>query len=215
MEKMKELDENKYAFVLGAAFLIGFIGHLIPLTYKIVLSATPYVVIVSFGLVYINLISKQKEKLTSWMIGVVIITFIAEIIGTKTGLLFGRHSYTDILGFRLIGVPVIIGLNWAIILLGVILIANKFIKNIYLAAIAIGVIIVIFDLILEPVATKLYYWSWVNNTIPLKNYITWFLMSVIASFVYNKLEIKTNAKLPIYYMAIQAVFFVLLLIFFR
>ncbi len=215
IDTTKNTEEKRYAYVLGFIFFMVFLGHLVPLTYKVMLSATPYLFMVAMGVVYINFESKQKEILTMWVLGLFIFIFIAELIGTKTGLIFGRHSYTDILGFRLIGVSLLFMLNWAFVIWGSVLLANIFIKNKYLAAVTAGLITVVYALFLEPAATKLFYWSWINNVIPIKNYITWFFISAIASYIYIKLEIKTKAKLPVYYLAIQTLFFLLLIIFFR
>ena len=41
--------------------------------------------------------------------------YSVELIGIKTGLLFGEYSYDTALGFKLLDVPLIIGLNWVII----------------------------------------------------------------------------------------------------
>ena len=39
-----------------------------------------------------------------------------ELVGTKTGMLFGDYSYGKVLGPALQGVPLIIGINWFIMM---------------------------------------------------------------------------------------------------
>ena len=39
-----------------------------------------------------------------------------EIMGINTGILFGDYTYGDVLGFKLRDVPVLIGVNWFIII---------------------------------------------------------------------------------------------------
>ncbi len=206
--------EEKYVIIIFAVFyLVGVIGHILPLTRKIMFNLTPVVLFVSSLVIYFYFESKQKDKFNVWIIGTYLFTFVAEVIGTNTGLLFGKYSYTNNLGFRLMNVPLVIGFNWVIIVLGANLLAQKVKQNIYITSFIAAVITVVFDIILEPAAIKLQYWSWWNGKIPLFNYITWFVLSFIISFIYNKMEIKSQNKLPIFYILIQVLFFTLLLIF--
>ena len=38
------------------------------------------------------------------------------ITGANTGLIFGNYTYGNILGMKVLGVPLIIGLNWFIVM---------------------------------------------------------------------------------------------------
>jgi putative membrane protein len=209
----KSLEEKYLVIIFSIFYLVGVIGHLIPLTKKIMINITPLVLFISFLIIYFYFQSKQKQKFNTWIIATYLFTFFAEVIGTNTGYLFGNYSYTDSLGFRLFNVPLVIGLNWVAIVLGANLIAQKIKLNIYASSFLAALITVVFDIILEPAAIKLQYWSWLNNKIPLYNYITWFILSFIASYFYNKLQIKSNNILPVFYILIQIIFFTLLLIF--
>ena len=40
---------------------------------------------------------------------------ISEILGVNYGLIFGDYIYLDNLGYKVFGVPVIIGVNWIIL----------------------------------------------------------------------------------------------------
>jgi putative membrane protein len=206
-----ELEEKYLIIIFGLFYLVGAIGHILPLTKKIMFNLTPYVLLISSLVVYFYFESKQKEKFNVWVIGTYIFTFIAEAIGTNTGLLFGKYSYTNNLGFRLMNVPLVIGLNWVFIVLGSILIAKKAKQNIYITSLLAALITVMFDIILEPAAIKLQYWSWWQGKIPIYNYITWFILSGTIAYFYLKSDIKTKNKLPIYYLLIQVVFFAILL----
>jgi uncharacterized membrane protein len=44
-----------------------------------------------------------------------VVGFAVEALGVKTGVIFGEYHYTDRMGPRLIEVPLVIGLNWAIL----------------------------------------------------------------------------------------------------
>lgn len=97
--------------------------------------------------------------------------FIIEVIGVKTGVVFGPYSYSDGLGWSLLDTPLIIGLNWLFSHTARILrpkpIFIGFIKPFW----ASPFLMVFYDLFLEQVAPKLNMWHWQNEVIPLQNYL--------------------------------------------
>ena len=42
---------------------------------------------------------------------------LTEAIGVNTGLLFGTYEYGANLGFKIFGVPLIIGVNWTVLII--------------------------------------------------------------------------------------------------
>lgn len=130
----------------------------------------------------------------------------AEIYGTATGLLFGQYEYGTVLGPRVRSVPLIIGVNWFLI----IYCAGSFVsrlltklsakaaemmneppKSIRLLTIVTdgSLLCVFFDWVMEPAAVKLGYWQWLGNgEIPFYNYVCWFVISaaLLAAFVLLK-----------------------------
>ena len=60
-----------------------------------------------------------------------LIGFIFEIIGVKTGLIFGHYKYCNGLGTKVFDVPLIISLNWALPISIGINIGFHFFKNKY------------------------------------------------------------------------------------
>jgi putative membrane protein len=67
-----------------------------------------------------------------------------------------------------------------------------------------------FDIILEPAAVKLQFWSWENGVIPLFNYICWFSISVILLSVKMYFSKLSAQPFSIALLSIQAVFFLVL-----
>lgn len=111
-------------------------------------------------------------------------TFLIEVIGAKTGLVFGAYKYGNTLGFKVFEVPLVIGLNWFFIILRAVNIVQKKINSKLLIAFFVGLISTIFDIFLEPVAIKFDYWTWENNIIPLQNYIACFVISFVFTLFY-------------------------------
>ena len=92
-------------------------------------------------------------------------------MGVHTGFPFGSYSYGPVLGFQLFEVPLMIGVNW---LLLVYMTGNLFresIANDWLAAALSASVMVLLDIAIEPVAVALDFWTWEGDIIPLSNFI--------------------------------------------
>ncbi|MEQ1553997.1 MAG: carotenoid biosynthesis protein [Ferruginibacter sp.] len=221
---------NKKVFIATAIAIlfhtIGLVGFLF-LNKPLFALATPFNLMLSFGLLIYT--QKNKSKAFYFFIAMACgIGFAAEAFGVNTGLLFGSYSYTNVLGFKILGVPIIIGLNWFIVIYcsGV---TTHTIINKAISAIAtetklppktlnaISVIIdgatlaVFFDWVLEPVAIKLNFWHWANaDKIPLYNYISWFVISLIILTIFHFSKFDKQNKFAVNLLLIQLMFFLLL-----
>lgn len=176
------------------------------------ITLTPYVLLLT-GVIVLFFIKELKLKPVIWCLAVYIVTFFLEVVGTRTGFVFGNYTYGNVLGLKLFDVPLIIGFNWVIIIMAAINISQSAEKNIFLAALLASTLTVIFDVILEPVAVKLNYWQWENNIIPLKNYYSWFIITFAASLFASNLKIKFQSIILEHYFMIQLIFFIVLSLF--
>ncbi len=188
---------------------------------------TPLHLLLMAGLLFFT---QQKKTLHFYLffIACFLIGFAVEVVGTSTGWLFGNYSYGTVLGPGLYSVPLIIGINWFIIIYccGVSIqalltrltdrlsvqtgLAPKSIQT--LSVVIDGATLaVIMDWLIEPVAVKLGYWKWLDNgEIPLYNYICWFIVSVILLFFFKRLQFEKENKFAVNLLLIQAMFFLLL-----
>lgn len=135
--------------------------------------------------------------------------FIIELIGTKTGYLFGNYQYGDVLGFKLANVSVIIGVNWFAIILASSNLVRKVNVPIIFQALLAALLAVLLDFVIEPIAVKYGFWTWKNDIIPLYNYITWFVFAFIFSWIYLKNSIAVN-KTAVWLYFIWLAFFIIL-----
>lgn len=131
------------------------------------------------------------KNFTLPFIGVMIFSFSVgmaiEIIGVKTGVVFGKYEYTNMLGTQLMSVPLIIGVNWISLTYATNNIASHFIQHKYFAVIVAAIAMVGFDVLIEPLAVKHHFWIWSENGLPpIQNYISWFVVSLVLSFTYQK-----------------------------
>ena len=134
---------------------------------------------------------QKKEWLTIFL--VYIITFFSEWIGVNYGWLFGSYSYGNSLGFKIGGVPLLIGLNWVLLALVSRQISSKLLSNKWSVIFVSAILMVLIDVIIEPLSGNLDFWYWEMSTIPLSNYRDWFLVAVLNQWLLSFL--KTNNKM--------------------
>lgn len=162
----------------------------------------------------------------------ILVTFILgitiEVIGTQTGYLFGQYAYGIVLGPSINHVPLIIGLNWFIVIyccgISISLLLNKMIDQLteitekkrplvkFLSVVVDGATLaVLFDWLMEPVAIKLGFWKWGGDgSVPLYNYLCWIIVSLFFLYVFNRLNFDKWNKFALHLLMIQSMFFLIL-----
>lgn len=123
--------------------------------------------------------------------------FIVEVIGVRTGLLFGDYQYGRTLGPQVLDVPVIMALNWALLLAVTGEISFKFVKpsnltRTFLAAGFGASLMTLLDVVIEPFAIRYGLWQWDDESVPLFNYASWWLLS-FAALVVNPPNVNQDA----------------------
>jgi len=126
-------------------------------------------------------------------------------------MIFGEYQYGAVLGFQVFEVPLIIGLNWFMLSYAIGAMVNRYVR--IAKPLIAAVLMVILDVIIEPVAVKLDYWSWVGDSIPLQNYLGWFVISLIIQFSFQQLLPQTHSKIAIPLILSQIGYFIGILLF--
>lgn len=202
--------------VIGFFFAVGVLGHGIPPLYPSMKALTPWFLLLFGGLTLGLVVVQEQARAAPWRsVGWVLIAYAAtlllEIVGANTGIPFGDYSYGKTLGAGIFGVPLIIGLNWVLVILGFTIVGQKLSSRPILAALIAGIGALLFDLLLEPLAMHpvMDYWSWNGDSVPFQNYLTWFATGFLLSLMYI-LQVKHPIKgwlLP-GYIAVQVLFFI-------
>ena len=186
-------------------------------------------------LVMVVLLLWNQHKIDRYLILFFAITFsvgmVTEIIGVNTGLLFGNYAYGSVLGFKIAGVPLLIGLNWFVVIYCCIVIMEQMHQWVKVKYEALGqpamsvklehISIIIdgammaafFDWIMEPAAIKLGFWQWANSEIPLYNYFCWFMISALLLIVYRRCSFAKPNYFAVHLFIIQILFFLALRIY--
>ncbi len=209
MERKIDIDNRRTLIVLYVMYSVGIIGHIIEPVRDFMLTLTPITLLFTGGLVLFAYARIDRE-IIQWFLFTYIMTFCLEVFGVKTGFIFGDYTYGDVLGFKIFETPIIIGYNWVLVILGSILISKQIKNKAWFVIIVAPALAVLFDIILEPVAMKLGYWNWEGGTIPLQNYLAWFIIAFLFTFYFVVLKIKITHRVAIHYFLIQLVFFMIL-----
>jgi putative membrane protein len=190
-------------------YTVGLIGHLFEATRPLMLAITPYFLLL-FGLIPLAPVIRERSRgVILWAASTLLITFFLEALGTHTGLIFGPYTYGSTLGFKLFKVPVVIALNWLIVIVAALSLTRS-IRSPYLAALLVGATAALFDFVMEPVAISLDYWIWHTPEIPLQNYLAWFVIAFVSALVFRLCRLKVEDRIPVIYIAVQFIFFLIL-----
>jgi putative membrane protein len=187
--------------------VVGLIGLAFPFSRPIFLFLVPF----HLWLMALIVISSHR-KVNAQFMGFVALLFlsgfIAEWIGVHTSWPFGDYHYGKTLGLKISGIPVVMGVNWlSLIYCTGVLMDYSPLKNRWLKVALGAVVLVLLDMLIEPVAMKLDYWHWANNRVPLNNYICWFAFNSLLLFVFGEFGFKKQSTVGIALLAAQFVFF--------
>ena len=126
-----------------------------------------------------------------WTAGYVLVTtvvgLLAESLGTRTGVPFGTYEYADTLGWKLLSVPVVIPLAWAMFAYPCLLVGQRLARTRLGAAAVGGWALASWDLFLDPQMVEAGHWTWSgveaslpgSPGIPVSNYLGWVLVGVL------------------------------------
>ena len=133
-----------------------------------------------------------KLKIPFYPVPMTMQTFVVLLIGVCFGWLFGDYTYGDSLGFKLDGVPIIMGANWLLLCLVSRDLVGKLFSNNFLIIMTSSLLMVLIDVVMEPLSNQLDFWSWKNDIIPFSNYVDWFLVAILNQTIFTYLDYKSN-----------------------
>lgn len=181
---------------------MGFVGILTPQFHELTLSLSG----VNLWFVLGFLLFHHKNwnwKESAWMILVFLVGFFVEVAGVKTGMIFGEYYYGQNLGFKLLQVPLTMGVNWFLMCYTTV----YMVRNINLPKLVQGLmaalIMVLMDLVMEPVAMAFDFWQWQGDQVPFKNYVAWFAVASVLNtlwFYINEKGVNNKAKWVFIYL---------------
>lgn len=211
----RDVDYNPVLewIVLGVLGLL-IAGMAAAAGYRIYLKDLPFQ---TMTLVFSSLVLLHGIYMMGWRRGLALfgialgVGFLMEYLGVKTGWIFGRYHYTDVLNPKLLGtVPAVIPLAWFMVLYPSHQMANLMLtgrsvggpKGVWatgFAALLTAMILTAWDLVMDPVMVlDVKAWVWETGGgyygIPFHNFAGWVLTGAIASGLYRAVEPRLELR---------------------
>lgn len=116
---------------------------------------------------------------------VALLGFAFEAVGVRFGVPFGRYVYTSALQPQLLGVPVVMGPAWMVLVAFASDAAGRLRLRGWQATLLAALLTTATDLVIDPLAAnRLGYWRWAEAGsyygVPLVNFAGWFLTALVA-----------------------------------
>jgi len=184
------------AAIFSFIFLL-FGSFLYYLGLEFVILFTP--VVLAMVLATIVYFWEEDTKKKIFTIGSVAISgFVVEAVGVNTGIFFGDYSYGNLLGWKVFGTPIFIGLLWFLVSYSAYTIVKE-LNNARWMRISLGVVLIVsFDLILEQFAILYKFWNWPGNEVPLSNFVTWAVLGLVYLVFYELTLKKKDSRFQLY-----------------
>ena len=195
---------------LAIFYAVGVAGMILPFSRDLFQLLVPFTLLMNVGLL---LIYHGPVKGSFWWVAALIYVmgFVLEWIGVNTGLIFGDYAYGETLGPELGHTPLIIGINWLMLVYASLVITGRYLENRYFRITVAAAMMVVYDFALEPSAIYFDMWNWAGGPVPLQNYVAWFVIAFILLYLADRFRMvnRENKIAPALFF-IQLVFFILL-----
>lgn len=194
-----------YQVVLTVIYLVGMIGFANP-EWKEELQPTSGVILY-ISTCIMALASKNKLRFMVFLSIAFIIGLGTEAIGVNTGYLFGDYKYGSNLGPKFLNVSVVIGLLWGVLALAAASIVDRIVLFNKVKVFFSALLMLIVDVIMEPVAIANEFWTWSGTEVPIYNYICWFLIALVLQMILRKFRLNEKNKVYDTLLVLMVVFF--------
>lgn len=188
---------------------VGLYGFLNTELNDLFIKLVPFHLLLMLSLMIVSGYDGTRELLL-FALAVYTAGFLVEVAGVNTGLIFGSYTYGSTLGLKIWETPLMIGVNWLILVYTTGVLLHTFKINKYALAALGAVLLVSIDFLIEPVAIKYDYWSWQGGVIPMQNYIGWFIVAFLMFLFFNRMNFRKQNPAAIVLFVTQLVFFIVL-----
>ena len=207
---MKETYKSYFLYFLILVYVSGSIGFVVNPSFFS--PFTPYTLLLTCFVFLIHSPLADKKFLVAFF-SIAFLGFIIEVIGVKTGLIFGKYSYGNGLGYKLLNVPLVISINWAMLICAGIIVVSRIFANKITVLIVAALLVTLIDLVIEQVAPKLDFWQFEGGLPSLNNYLSWIGVAFFTSYFFYPTIIKGNRNVSFIILTLQIIFFTFLFIF--
>jgi putative membrane protein len=192
--------------LLLAMHVAGVIGLLHPFTHDLFLALVPFNLLVTAGLLFMFHRDLGRPFLVFCLLTYAA-GFLVEVAGVHTGLIFGSYAYGAALGFKVWQVPLLIGVNWLVLVYSTGVVTHRLIPGRWLPPLVGAAVLVLLDVFIEPVAIRYGFWGWHTADIPLRNYVGWYVTALVLLTLFAALPFRKANPLAPWVLGVQFLFF--------
>ena len=209
------------ALLLSAVFVVVLAGYANPETRLLTLSLTPGLVWLASMLVTVPALADGGRRFALWAGGTGGFLLLLEAAAVNSAAIYGTYSYGPALGFSWRGVPLVVAVNWAILVHGSVSLACWSVPSragawrtpVILLLTGLGAMV--FALVAEPAASEMGFWTWGAGMPPTERILAGPVIAVLAGAMHPRRtqtpsEVDSAGRLAAVYVVLQMAFFLAL-----
>ena len=205
----KIFSENEFLWTAIRFYAVGLLLFIIPYTRELFFFIIPVVLLLNL-LVILYFHKEWSLKAGIVFFFVFLASLLLEMRGVTDPRIFGSYRYLDTLGLKINHTPLIIGVNWLMLVYGSHAIVSRKIKRPWLRIISASSLMVTYDIIIEVIAPEFEMWEFNQPYPPLQNFITWFITSAVFLSLFELARINTRNRYARILFIVQMAFFLIL-----
>ncbi len=202
-------NPNISILIIVVFHIVGLLGFSFEASIPLFQQLVPMHLLLMAFLLFLN----HKDWNTNFYIflfSIFLLSFSVEAIGTNTGKIFGQYYYLSTLGYKVWNTPLLIGINWLILVYSVGITLHRYKIHAVLKSIIGALVLVGIDYYIEPVAIRFDYWTWTGMQVPLQNYIAWTICGFVFLLMFNYLKFEKSNSVANILLIVQTLFFIFL-----
>lgn len=192
--------------LLAFMYVICFFGTVSNSFPQIFRHLIPFTILLSAIVLFIFHQSWNSRMIFTLTI-VIVAGFCIEAAGRHTGLIFGSFCFGNSLGWKFFDTPLIIGVNWLLLVYITHVAVRKIGINRPWIELTAAAIMTALDYLMEPVAMRHDLWHWENSIIPVQNFFAWFYISFFMQLFFNQMKPVKENQVAIPLLVLQIIFY--------
>ncbi|MEM1324812.1 MAG: carotenoid biosynthesis protein [Bacteroidota bacterium] len=196
--------------LLSIFYIIGILG-IVVFRVDDFLLLTPFNLLVSLAII-LWFHPKWTRQTYIFLLITFLVGYLVEVAGVNTGVIFGEYAYGPVLGWKVWNTPLMIGVNWVMLIYASGMTVNLFFPKIakMLRPFIGATIMVVLDVLIEPVAIYYDFWTWTAPEVPFRNYLAWYVISLFLLYLFHRIHENQTNKVASGLLALQFLFFAVL-----
>jgi putative membrane protein len=201
---LQKLDPRYGIGLVLILHLVGLVALASPLA-GLVLPLTPFNLLITAGAMILFAELDRRTIALALLLGT--LGYAVEVLGVWSGRVFGEYQYGEVLGFKILNVPLLIGLNWSMLVFAIGVPLSRTSLPVRAKILLGSAAMVVLDVLIEPVAIHLGFWSWAQGSIPPQNYLAWGGVSAVFFTLFFLMPGRRKNPVARYVLLAQVLFF--------